>query len=255
MKVSVVIPAYNEEHYIATCLESIYQQTTAPDEVIVVDNNSTDYTTAIAQRYPVRVVTEKEQGMTPARNRGFNAAKYDLIVRTDADCKVPPDWIKRIKKLFNDKNVDAIAGLAYFYDLPMKSSNAHKLVMDSIATFLQGKEMLNGPNFAVTKKIWDLVKNDICLDDKMVHEDMDLAIHIHRAGGKIYRDNSLVVGSSGRRIVRKPVSMFIEYPYRTLKMMWIHLFDKPAPSGLSQAVVKQLKEYRRTLIEAYRGKF
>jgi len=55
MKVSVVVPAYNEEAYIGNCLESLTNQKVKPDEIIVVNNNSTDATVKIAKRFPVRI--------------------------------------------------------------------------------------------------------------------------------------------------------------------------------------------------------
>ena len=100
LRVSVVIPVYNEEAYIGACLESLMKQNVKPDEIIVIDNNSTDNSVAIAQKYPVRIIHEKIQGMTPARNRGFNEARYAIIARTDADTILPVTWIKRIKKNF-----------------------------------------------------------------------------------------------------------------------------------------------------------
>ena len=62
MKVSLIIPTYNEEDYIAACLESVMNQEYVPDEIIVVNNNSHDCTVDIASRYPVRVIHETTQG-------------------------------------------------------------------------------------------------------------------------------------------------------------------------------------------------
>src|ERR1035437_9820650 len=89
MKVSVVIPAYNEEKYIGACLDSLMDQKEKPDEIIVVNNNSTDNTAKIVKKYPVRLINEEQQGMIPARNRGFNEAKFEIIARTDADTILP----------------------------------------------------------------------------------------------------------------------------------------------------------------------
>ena len=64
MKVSVVIPSYNEEKYIGRCLEGIALQIEKPDEVIVVDNNCTDKTVEIAEKFGATIIKEKKQGMT-----------------------------------------------------------------------------------------------------------------------------------------------------------------------------------------------
>jgi glycosyltransferase involved in cell wall biosynthesis len=87
--ISIVIPVYNEAERIAACLESIAAQTVTPLEVIVVDNNSTDATVSIARSFPfVRVITAKCQGVIHARNRGFNAARGEIIGRIDADTRL-----------------------------------------------------------------------------------------------------------------------------------------------------------------------
>jgi len=82
-----------------------------------------------------------------------------------------------------------------------------------------------GPNMIITKEIWQKVKDKVCLDNKKVHEDIDLAIHILKTGGKIKRDDSLIVKASGRRIKTNPFSFFIEYPLRCLKMLLNHRLD------------------------------
>ncbi|HSW98193.1 MAG TPA: glycosyltransferase family A protein [Candidatus Saccharimonadales bacterium] len=106
MKVSVIIPVYNEEAYIHACLESVINQKEPADEIIVVDNNSIDNTPTIAKAFPeVKIVKEAKQGMIPARNKGFNSAKYEIIAKIDADTRVSPDWIQRIKKNFQDESI------------------------------------------------------------------------------------------------------------------------------------------------------
>src|SRR5690348_7890348 len=100
--ISVVIPAYNEEDYIENCLKSLMRQEVMPDEIIVVNNNSTDRTEEIVKKYPVILITEKKKGTIAARNAGFDMAKGNIIVRTDADTVVPTNWIKKIKEDFQD---------------------------------------------------------------------------------------------------------------------------------------------------------
>ena len=89
------MPVYNEEKYIGDCLKSIVDNRT-PDflEVIVIDNASTDGTSAVAKQFPgVRVVHEPEKGLTKARQRGLMEAKGDLVAYIDADTRVAPGWI------------------------------------------------------------------------------------------------------------------------------------------------------------------
>lgn len=228
LKVSVVIPVYNEEAYIGACLESLMKQSIKADEIIIVDNNSTDNSVAIAQKYPVKIIYERTQGMIPARNRGFNEAKYDIIARTDADTVLPVNWIKRIKKAFSDEQLVAISGPATFYDsirVFHKSWQTRSSVLkffksyNKIVKQLLKHDCLYGPNLAIRRNAWNQIKNSVCLDDKKVHEDLDLAIHIAPLG-KIKFMQTLTVSTSVRRW-KKP-DAYIEYLYRGLKSIQRH---------------------------------
>ena len=222
MKISLIIPTYNEEKYISGCLDSIVEQKIQPDEVILVNNNCTDKTLSIIKNYPfVRVIDEKKQGMIAARNTGFNMAKYELMARCDADTKLPPNWIARIHRNFARYEIDALTGPVMFYDAPIKTSIIARAYLDMMKPIHRGGETLVGPNMIITKEIWEKVKDKVCLNDKLVHEDIDLAYHIQEMGGKIKRDNRLLVGTSSRRI-KHPYSFFAEYPQRFMKTLLYH---------------------------------
>lgn len=94
--ISVVIPAFNEEAYIKQCLTSLVnQQTTEAYEVIVVDNNSTDSTIQIVQKFNqllnLKIIHEKVKGRGSARKRAFYETSGKIILSTDADAIVPAD--------------------------------------------------------------------------------------------------------------------------------------------------------------------
>lgn len=222
MKVSVVVPAYNEENYIKNCLDSLMKQKVKPDEIILVDNNCTDKTIEIASQYPVRIVKEQRQGIIPARNRGFDEALGEVIVRTDADTILPPDWIKRIKEDFENDDIIALSGKVAFYDLvrPHKNALYSRLFMKLMKISLK-HETLVGPNMALMKAVWKKVRREVCSDDKEVHEDIDLSIHISKYG-KILFDPDLLVYASARRIKKNPTSFFVEYPIRLMKTIRNH---------------------------------
>lgn len=224
MNISVVIPAYNEEEHISECLQSLVDQEVPPTEIIVVNNNSTDKTAEVVKRFPVRLISETKQGITPTRNAGLNAAKYEIIARCDADTILPPDWIKKIKEHFADSSIDALAGTVIYYDLPVMNGNTFftDFFLNLMKLSLGGKDTLLGMNMILRKSVWEKVKDQVCLNDKMVHEDIDLSIHLLKNGCVIKKDHSLVVKASGRRIKDRPTSFFIEYPYRLLKTFAVH---------------------------------
>lgn len=224
MKVSVIIPAYNEEKYIGKSLKSIMNQKIDADEIIVIDNNSKDKTAEIVRKMGITVIKERVQGMIPARNRGFNSAKYDIIARVDADVEVPKDWVKLIKTNFEKGRIDALTGPVMLTDSKVipESPIPSRLYLESLRVISNGKRYLQGPNMSLTNEIWQKVKHKVDLDDKKVHEDLDLSFKIIKSGGTIGFDKHLIVRASARRINNKPESFFLEYPYRILKTFWVN---------------------------------
>lgn len=115
--VSVIIPVYNGAHTIAACLESMLNQTYPPDayEVIVVENGSTDNTSAIVQRYPVRLLHSEERGPACARNLGIAESEADIVAFTDADCIVDPDWLSELVGPYADPQIGGVGGAILAY--------------------------------------------------------------------------------------------------------------------------------------------
>ncbi|MCB1024386.1 MAG: glycosyltransferase family 2 protein [Acidobacteria bacterium] len=83
--ISVVIPAYDRERFVGEAIESVLAQTMSVDEIIVVDNNCTDNTVAIAEKLGARVVEEKTPGASAARNRGIKESRNEWIAFLDSD--------------------------------------------------------------------------------------------------------------------------------------------------------------------------
>lgn len=224
MRVSVVIPVYNEESRIKNCLNSLMKQDDKPDEIIMVDNNSTDNTVSIAKKYKdIKIINEKKQGITPARNKGFNTAKYEIIARCDADSVLPTNWVKQIRKVFSkNKNVVGFTNPIVFHDLPViVKSSLPSDIFYYLSKAIIGIPTLIGPSLGITKKAWLKVKKEVCSDDKKVHEDIDLAIHLKKYG-EIFFEPKVIVQISGRRIKYNPTSFFIEYPLRLIRMLKSH---------------------------------
>lgn len=203
---SIVIIAYNEEAYIGHCLDAIAAQTVKPNEVIVVNNNSQDRTAEIAAGYPfVTLVDEPEQGMIPARNAGLNLAQGPLIARIDADTRLTPQWVERVHRLMDEHagGLYALSGPGFFY------STKHRLLGRLLGVIhfkvyflgtrlLLGHPALFGSNMVLTRRVWQLIKSEVCKDGRAIHEDIDIAFHITRHGGHIAYDSHLVVGVSHR---------------------------------------------------------
>jgi glycosyltransferase involved in cell wall biosynthesis len=110
--------AHNEGAYLQTCLFSILAQTRPPDEVLVINNASTDSTRAVAERIPfVRILDEPRQGLVVARETARRAATGDVLVYVDADCRAPLAWLERVERRFaRDPQLVALTGPYRYYD-------------------------------------------------------------------------------------------------------------------------------------------
>ena len=123
VKVSVVIPAHNEERYIGDCLAAVLREARrAPFEVevIVVDNASVDATGAVAaQFHGVRVARELRKGLSMARHRGYLESSGELIVNLDADTRMPRGYLSTVVQGFErDPRMVCFTGPFTYYDLP-----------------------------------------------------------------------------------------------------------------------------------------
>ncbi len=123
-KVSVIIPAYNEEKYIVKTLEALRQQDYPDYEVIVVNNASTDRTAEVVTSFiyrkgltfKFRLLHERRQGTQFARECGRKASAGEIIAQLDADCLPPANWISKGVSLLQAKNVAAVAGPYDYFD-------------------------------------------------------------------------------------------------------------------------------------------
>jgi cellulose synthase/poly-beta-1,6-N-acetylglucosamine synthase-like glycosyltransferase len=124
---SVVIAARNEQAILRDCLESVLQQkiSSARFEVVIVDDRSTDCTLAIAREYAAKYSNLKVlhiettvPGISPKKNavsQGIAAASKEIIVFTDADCIVPPQWLETINQTFS-ASTGLVQGITRYAD-------------------------------------------------------------------------------------------------------------------------------------------
>ncbi len=194
MRVSIVIPVYNEAEQIQDCLRAIAAQTVQPFEVIVVDNNSTDDTALLAARFPfVRLLREPRQGVVHARNRGFNAARGDVIGRIDADSRIATDWVALLQEFFAAiPALGAVSGSVQYRDIALpRLVNGIDLFWRRRMALLLGPDVaLQGANMAIRRSVWRAIAPQTC-NKKQLHEDFDVAIHARKTGTEVWFVESL----------------------------------------------------------------
>lgn len=111
LRASVIIPAYNAEKSIQSCLDALTLQTHLPDEIIVVDDGSKDQTREIAESYSlVTVLSQKNNGPANARNNGAKKAMNEIIVFLDSDCVPEKNWLESMLQPFVDEKVVGVQG-------------------------------------------------------------------------------------------------------------------------------------------------
>lgn len=122
--VSVVIPAWNEEHGILHTLWSLaLSDLSYPTELLVVDNNSTDGTAALLQELGVKVISEEKQGVGHARTKGLQEAKGRYVLTGDSDTLYPPQWINLMAKALIDGEQEPVYCIHSSYSfVPSKPS-------------------------------------------------------------------------------------------------------------------------------------
>jgi len=112
--VACIMPVYNYARYLDEALKSVFSQTEVPDEVIVVDDCSTDNPKEICDKYPVRYIRHKiNKGLAASRNTGIKASKCTYCFSFDADDILRPDAVKEHMKVAQ-KNTVVTGGLVAF---------------------------------------------------------------------------------------------------------------------------------------------
>jgi glycosyltransferase involved in cell wall biosynthesis len=226
MKVSVVIPALNEQVRIRTVLESLKAQDYDGEiEIIVADGNSTDRTADISREYADKVVIETTRTISAGRQAGCNVATGEYILFIDADCIADRYWVANIVKAFKKNNAVGAYGLIVPHEgtsLERKTLSFFALVASSLSNIF-GFDYLAGSNMAVRKKEFDKIGGfNIYLT---TGEDTDIMKRI-RAKGKVVFVNDAIVGYALRRIKEWGYPKYLWF--HTKNFFSSHIFGKPS---------------------------
>jgi glycosyltransferase involved in cell wall biosynthesis len=228
MKVSIVIPAYNEEKYILKAISSVSCQSYDNYEVIIIDNASTDSTKSKVidlfsnqlgftynatqnlysckiRNIDLKLATENKQGTNAARELGRKISSGDIVAFLDADCIVDYNWIRNGVYCFKE-NVVAATGSVNFYDdnnvIRRKVSlfiqkNFYKYISYILQYFKVGGIILGGNVFILKQYLFPLNT-----DLTFYGDDTNMAIQLSKFG-KICFDRNLTIKSSARRFKKQ----------------------------------------------------
>jgi glycosyltransferase involved in cell wall biosynthesis len=229
MKISLIIPAYNEEKYLGDCLKHILQNGTELFEIIVVDNASTDKTSEIAKTFPgVKVVREERKGLTKARQRGLLEASGDIVAYTDADTKMPKGWVEKIHKHFEkNENLVCVSGPGVYYDQSLLGKIIAWLYwFIAYIIYLFVGYMVYGANFAAKK---NALENIGGFDENIIFygEDTNIARRLAEVGKVKFVLNFYIYNSARRAKGEGLAKLAIKYIINFISEV---LRKKPATS-------------------------
>lgn len=160
MKVSVCLTVYNEEKSVSEIIDGLMNGSKKPDEIVIVDAQSTDRTVTIIKhlqkKYKKIKLLVKKCSRSEGRNIAVDLAKNEIVAMTDAGCKVKKHWLRRISEPFKDKNVGMVAG---FYTMTGSTT-----VQKAFSVFLGTQPNDFDVNFlpstrsiAFRKRIWEQI--------------------------------------------------------------------------------------------------
>ncbi|QIZ98332.1 glycosyltransferase family 2 protein [Leifsonia sp. PS1209] len=221
--IAVVIPALNDSEMLARCLDDLAAQLRPADEIIVVDNGSTDDTAAVARSKGATVIEQSQRGIWPAASTGYDAASTDIIARLDADSRPPVDWLLHIEAEFvDDPDIGVLTGPGIFYDgNTLIAGLGQTLYIGGYFWSMEiwlGHPPIFGSNFAMRRTVWEGVRGRVHRGMREIHDDLDLAIHLDPSQVVRY-DERLTVGISARPFSTwRGFGRRLGWAYTTLRM-------------------------------------
>lgn len=235
MKLSFVIPAYNEAIYLPRCLASIQQERERyPQydvEVIVVNNASTDNTRTIVLNQPnVILVDEPIKGLSQARQSGYLRAAGELIANIDADTMLKKGWLNCVFSTFeHNSDLLALSGPVIYYDLPRYIRGIVRIFYwAALITHVNNQlfrigAVIQGGNFVLRRSALEQLGG---YNTSIVFygEDADVARRLSKLG-KVRFTLKFPIYASGRRLAAEGV-LTIGLRY-TINYLWIIFFKRP----------------------------
>jgi glycosyltransferase involved in cell wall biosynthesis len=217
MQIAFVIPAHNEEQLIGQCIQSVIDEVArcahfTSAEIVVVDNASSDKTSAVAGSFPgVTVVHESQKGLGHARAAGLAASRAELVANIDADTIVPEGWLDTVFTEFNrDSNLVCLSGPYIYYDLPWHSRAvtevfywATKAIYGINRYVLKVGSVVQGGNFVFKRSAWEAA-GGYDRSFTFYGEDTDIAVRLSKLGGVKFTFK-LRMKTSGRRLQQQGV--------------------------------------------------
>jgi len=235
-KVSLYIPCYNAERYIKECLDSVMNQSYKIDEIMVIDDGSTDRTVDIAKNYPAKIIKNREnKGLAACRNIAFREAKNEFVAALDADCVASPEWLAQLMQRFVNDDIAGVGGILIERHTTSRADKWRSVHMAQ----QWGPELLENPPFLYGN---NNVFNKYCIkavglyneNFRTNYEDVDLSVRLYKSGFRLIYNPEALVEHLRRDTIRSALETYWHWKY--YKYMHPNYINK-----LSQRMIMRLR--------------
>ncbi len=195
--IAIIVPVYNVEQYLKLCLQSIIEQTKCPNEVILIDDGSTDKSGIICDEYAARydyikVIHQENKGLSSARNTGINCCDSHYFILLDSDDIIEKNTIEKFSKVSNNKEADIVVGniLSFWPNRTVKKIHTNQ---DS-SIILDGKEYLKielknkTMYYEAVQSMYSrdfIINNNLLFMPGLIHEDQLFSISVLLSAKKV----------------------------------------------------------------------
>lgn len=189
LRLSIVVPVYNVEKYLAKCLDSLLQQDIASTqyEIVLVNDGSSDHSLPIAEDFQkeysnIRIISQPNQGLGAARNTGIRAAEGKYIMFVDSDDYLQQNVLAELLDLMENKQLDA---LRFNYQAVTETGEILPKKLNSLKTIVYSAEIVDGSYFLSRQLGWAcyvcmylfettfIKKNGFYFKEDLLYEDME----------------------------------------------------------------------------------
>ncbi len=229
MKISIYIPCYNSEKTIEKCIKNLKNQSLKPNEIILVNDGSTDKTTEIAKKCKVKIVNHKtNKGIAEARNTALRASKNNIIAGIDSDTIADKNWLKNLYKTMQKEKAVLVGGKI----VENKKTFTGRWRAKHLKQDWKNKKIINpkfiaGNNFLCSKKVF-LEIDGYDKKFKTNYEDVDISQRLKEKNYKIVYEPKAEVKHTQKDNVTS-----------VLDRHWRHmLWDYPIPDNVFRKILK-----------------
>lgn len=230
-KVSIIVPAYNEELTVTRTIENLLKSDYPMFDIVFVDDGSKDQTfanvkAAFSNRNNVQILTKTNGGKASALNYGISQADGDILVCIDADTLLLPDAISKMVPYFVDEAVGAVAGnvqvgntvnlLTQWQKMEYTTSqNFERRALDTVNAIL----VVPGAIGAFRKSALDQIKG---FTTDTLAEDCDLTVRLHRAGFKVRSCNEAISLTEAPETLKMFMKQRFRWTFGMMQTFWKH---------------------------------